>query len=60
MELTYKQIIDALVEVFNKDFDRKKGRQWRAKYDRLDDVPMREMTYLLDGVGNNDSVNIKE
>lgn len=59
MELTYKQISEALVEVFKKDFDIEHGRQWIARYDCLNHVPMMEMTRLLDGVGDNDTVHIK-
>ena len=59
MKLTYKQIKEALYAIYIKEFC-KNGKQPIVKYDCLNDVSMRDMIYLLDGVGNRDFVEIDE
>lgn len=59
MQFTYKQIKDALYKVYLKEFETENGRQPLVKYDCLSDVPMSDMVYLLNSVGNRDSVEIE-
>ena len=59
MKLTYKQIKEALYAIYIKEFS-KNGRQPIVKYDSLNDVPMRDMIYLLNEIGNKNTVEIDE
>lgn len=57
MKLTYKQVKEALYQIYLKEFS-EKGKQPLAHYDCLNDVPMPVMTYLLNNVGNTDIIEI--
>lgn len=59
MKITYGQIYDALLKVYQQEFDRKTGKQELARFDSAAEVPMEYMMRLLYGVGDAKTVEIE-